>query len=396
MLVATLLLLVTLSQLGVDLYLPALPWMIQDLHTTNESVKLTLTFFLIGYGASQLLYGPLSDRYGRKNTLVAGISLFLVATLGCIFAPTITVLTFCRFIEGAGIGCGPVLIRAIIRDSYQGKDIHKLFSYTGIAWSLTPITAPLLGSYIFTYFGWRANFVSLFIYTIFIFLLVLYWVTETNKNKQKELSVKSALRNYLRLLKDKQFIIAAVCSALAYAILISYCAFSSFLYQNYFHLSTVEYGRMTLLVALAYLIGTSINSRLLNLFTADKITFTGVTILTGLVSCMLFLGYLEQLQLEGTILLSFLIFFAVGIIYPNCTAKALIPFPEYAGTAGALLGFIQMFACGLASFVIARIQISALSYACVTFIITILIIICYGFLYFEKGAIPSSSISYES
>lgn len=389
MFLITLLLLVSLSQLGVDLYLPALPWMQHNLHTTNEMVKLTLTFFLTGYGSSQLVYGPLSDRYGRKKTLVAGLSLFLVATIGCIFAQNINFLIFSRFIEGLGIGCGPVLIRAIIRDTYQGRDIHKLFSYTGIAWSLTPITAPLLGGYIFNYFGWRANFVGLLIYTLSVFLLVLYCVTETNKDQQKEFSIQTTLRNYLSVLKEKQFIVNATCSALAFAILISYCASSSFLYQNCFHLSAIEYGRMTLLVALAYLIGTTSNSKLLNFFSAEKITTIGITFLMILVSCMLLLGCLDKLQLAGTILLSFLIFFAIGIIYPNCTAKALIPFPKVAGTAGALLGFTQIVACGLVSFVIARLEISTLSYACVTFIIAIMITICYGFLATEKKAIPA-------
>jgi DHA1 family 2-module integral membrane pump EmrD-like MFS transporter len=153
-----LIMLISIAQCGLSLYLPSLPAISSRLHALPTLVQLTVVYYVIGIGISQLFYGPLSDHYGRRKIVLYGVYIFLTGTVLAMYSPTIDILLMARFIQGIGIGSATTISRAILRDIFQGKEYVKAGSKLASAVATAPIVAPILGGYIQTNLGWRANF----------------------------------------------------------------------------------------------------------------------------------------------------------------------------------------------------------------------------------------------
>jgi MFS family permease len=213
----------SLGYLSIDLYLPSLPAMAKGLHITTQQSQLTVTIFLISFCCSQLFYGPLSDHYGRRPLLFVGFLLYVFATLLCVKASNIDMLLLGRFFQGLGIGAGAVLSRAMLRDRFSGNELAKMASFLNVGVSTVTTISPALGGFIQWQFGYRANFIALFLIGITI-LGLLFFSSETNQNKANHnISVKSILSSYLSVISQKQFI----CNSLRrYRAICSYSIFS--------------------------------------------------------------------------------------------------------------------------------------------------------------------------
>lgn len=340
---------VTIAQLAVDIYLPSMHFIRANLNATSDSMQFTVTIFLFGFALSQLVYGPLSDLFGRKKTLLVGIGVFIFGSVIALFSPNIEILILARLLQGLGAGANGVLARAMLRDTFDGPELSKAASYIAMMWSLTPIAAPAAGGYIQHYLGWRANFATILLLTILLWFAVLKYLPETCSCDPctNTFSFKSVLFNYKNIITHRLFLCFLFCSTVVYSFLIVYSTTGSHIYQHILHLTPIQYGDLSLIAAGCYLLGALTNSRIVIRLGSFKVTMLGLFFLiTGTIIALIFaiLGYLSV----NVILIPIgVAIFGAGLIFPNCTAGALLPFPAYAGAAAAVLGCIQMFGSSL-------------------------------------------------
>ena len=205
--ILTVLLIYPLPQVAIDIYLPSWPAMLYKLKGTEVLLQMSLTIYILFLGFAQLIYGPLSDRFGRKITLLIGCTIFLFASVACVFVTSIYQLLFLRALQGMGMGCGFAVASAILADIFDGKRLAQMTSYAAMVFSLSVILAPVMGGYLQHYMGWQANFFVMMIYAIFLLVMIYWFVFETNSNTKQKLLPKKVIKNYFVLLCNFQLII---------------------------------------------------------------------------------------------------------------------------------------------------------------------------------------------
>jgi Bcr/CflA subfamily drug resistance transporter len=336
-----LLLSVTFAHLGVDIYVPSLPAMAKELHSPD--IANTLTTYLLGMGFSQFLFGPYSDRFGRRRMLLWGLMIFLVATVICIFATSATWLYVGRLFQGLGIGAANVLGRAIVRDVFAARELTRIMSYITCTWALTPLIAPVIGSYIQTWLGWRYAFVFLFVYVGFSTVLFYRWLPETLQKKDLEaIKWKVMLRNYWQLFSYRSYVGNVLCIVIVMGPILAFPAFAPFLLQDHWQVSTVDYGWLTLLVSLGYVFSTFTCGKLLYVVKEGQLIKMSLLLYFTATFLMVMLSFFGAMHLVRFIMFMFLVFFSVGFIFPICISNALLPFSEQTGTASGLIGSVSM------------------------------------------------------
>lgn len=345
---------IPLGPLATDSYLPSLPAMVLGLHTSKTLIQLTLSIYILGLGISQLFYGPLADRFGRRHIILIGTTIFFASSVGCIISPDIFSLMFFRFLQGLGFGCGFVVATAIMGDVFTGKTLAKVSSYSAMAYSITPIIAPVIGGYIQEYIGWRANFGFMSLYALFLLLCLWFLLPETIK--QYNLSAtqpKTFVSTYATMSADKYYISNVVLMTLSYGIMIAFSVIGPFLLQNVLNFTAVEYGKLALLIGLSYFLGTSINSRLLKWFSVSALMASGVLLM--LISSIALIIWIHY-QLTATSLLAptCVAIFGMGLIFPNGMANAMAKFFQKAGRASALMGSYILIGCTIISAIAAH------------------------------------------
>lgn len=355
-LIAILLLITTVGQIAVDIYLPSMPNMQLALGTTKDLIQITLSVYTIGFGVSQIFYGPLSDRYGRRNLLIIGMLVYTAASLGCMMATSISSLIGFRLLAGIGGGAASVLTRAVLRDSFTGAKMAQVATYMSIAWSMIPITAPVLGSYIQKFFGWRGNFMFLMLFGIFIILCSIKWLPDTNQNKRTTtLHPKVILKNYWSVLTHYTAMRFSLGPMIVFACTISYATASPFLLQVDLGYSPVTYGWLSLSVACSYLLGNIVNTRLVGRYGKMPLIRYGIILNVIGTSSMTLLALLGFFNVYTLIIPASIMIFSGGFLFANCMSTAMIPFTITAGTAAAIVGCIQMLGGSIASAVVAHL-----------------------------------------
>ncbi|WJY00229.1 multidrug effflux MFS transporter [Curtobacterium sp. 458] len=342
-------LLSAVAPFATDLYLPAFPRMTTDLGASATAVQLTLTAFLVGVTAGQLVFGPLSDRFGRVPPLVAGAALCVIASLAAVFAPNIGVLIAARLLQGLGGAAGMVISRAVISDLATGKAAARAFSLMMIVGGVAPVVAPLLGGLLTGAIGWRGLLTIVLGLSVVMLVAVLAVVRETHVRERRD-ALRAERRGSgsgLRALRSRAFLANTAVFGFAFAVMMAYISASPFLYQDMIGFGTVGYGLAFGLNALA-LMGVSILSAKLTA-TRSVAGVLGLGILLVLASTVAF----AFLVVTGApaIWLAVPLFTAVGslgLVLGNATALALGAVPTAAGSASAVLGALQF---GLAALV---------------------------------------------
>lgn len=351
---AFILLFIVIGQTSVDIYLPSLPTMVHALHTTDTLIQLSLTAFLIGFAVSQLFYGPLSDKHGRKPILLIGFSIYLIGSIICAFAPQIYLLFLGRLLQGLGIGAASSMSRAISRDVFEGPKLAKVSAYTSMAWGVVPILAPLIGSYIQTYLGWRYNFVILAVAAIIFIAFILFALPETHPSQARS-DNQSALQNYKLLFSSTTFIKYIFCVMLFYGAIACFNIASPFLLQNFFAQSVIAYGWWIVLTASGFIIGSFASSRLVEQVAFSKLIIIGIIGFLASTFVMFILAMLQVYSLFIFVIPMFFILMSLGLVYPLCISESLSPFPAIAGSAGALFGFMVFLGGTIASIIISHL-----------------------------------------
>ncbi|OII31807.1 Bcr/CflA family drug resistance efflux transporter [Curtobacterium sp. MMLR14_010] len=342
-------LLSAVAPFATDLYLPAFPEMTTELQTSATTVQLTLTAFLVGVTVGQLVFGPLSDRFGRVPPLVAGAALCVLASAAAVFAPSIGVLVAARLLQGLGGAAGMVISRAVISDLATGKPAARAFSLMMIVGGVDPVVAPLLGGLLTGPIGWRGLLTIVLGLSVVMLVAVLAVIRETHlRSRRDELRAeRQATGSPLRALRSQTFLGYTAVFGFAFAVMMAYISASPFLYQEMIGFGTVEYGIAFGINALA-LMGVSILSAKLT----EKHSVRGVLSLGIVLVLASTVAFAVLVATSAPVIaLAVPLFTAVGslgLVLGNATALALGAVPSAAGSASAVLGALQF---GLAALV---------------------------------------------
>lgn len=334
--------LTAIGPFSVDAYLPGFPAMAKELGTDIEHVAFSLTSYFIGISIGQLFYGPVLDRFGRKKPLLTGLVIYILAAIGCTFAPSIYSLVAFRFLLAIGGCVGMVASRAIVRDLFSPNETAKIFSMMMLVMGVAPILAPVLGGIIVTTAGWRYIFVLMIAVAAAITFVILKFLEET---KEPDPSISfhpfHIVGGYFSIFKNRTFFVYALASGAASAALFTYIADSSFVFMELFGISETLFGWVYGLNAMALISASQFNRLWLSRNTSRQITTVTLS-LQLLVSLLLIVAV--DLRLNYLLIMGLIIFylFWLGFLNPNTTALALEPFKSNAGSASAMLGSLQM------------------------------------------------------
>ena len=338
-----------MGAISTDIYLPSLPSIVEEFSSNTASVQLTLSVFMIAFAASQLIYGPVSDWFGRRPALIFGMSLYLVASIGCALAESIETLIVARFFQAFGACSGPVVARAIVRDVFGREQAARVLAYMGTAMALAPILGPIIGGCLQTWIGWKANFAFMGVLGCISLIGVLFLLRETNSNNDgyaKTLS--SAFRNYGDLALDRGYIGYVLCSSFVFCGLFSFISASSFIFIGLMGVSPNLYGVCFAAVAVGYMAGTFLAGRVTTRIGINPLVKLGTLIAMIAGTLMIAIVLSGYLSVESILVPMIIYMFGFGLMHPNALAGAIGLLETRAGAASALFGFIQI---GLAAIV---------------------------------------------
>ena len=336
-----------LSAIGpfsIDMYLPAFPSIAKELHTDISQVGLSITSYFIGISIGQLFYGPITDKYGRKKPLLFGLTLFFLTSLACASSPSINWLIAMRFLLALGGCAGIVTSKAVVRDAFPINETAKIFSMLMLISGVAPIIAPTIGGWLLVVFNWQSVFYFLSIFSFILIIAVYLFLPEsTTINIKRSLKPKAVYKDYKIVLKNPSFLYYTLASSTAMAGMFAYISGSSFVFMKHFGISESNFGFIFGTNAFGFILGSQVNRLLLKKYTSKQIiTFAATTLfcISILILLLFSINAISSFILIGFI---FTFLFSLGLLIPNATAIALAPFSHNAGSASALIGFMQMF-----------------------------------------------------
>lgn len=349
--------LVAFGPLSTDLYLPSLPTLVTVFGTDVATVQLTLSVFLVGFAVSQLVYGPLSDRFGRRPALLGGVAIYLAASVACALADDIGELIAGRFFQALGACCGPVVGRAVVRDLFGRDHAATVLAYMTMAMSLAPAVGPILGGVLTEWLGWRANFALLATFGAVVLAATWAGLPESNTRRDDEaLRPGRLLSNYLLLLRDRTYAGYVLIVAGTYSGIFAFISGSSFVLIDRLHLSPAVYGASFGTVVLGYMLGSFLAGRLSGRHGGWRMIRAGTALSAagGLLGAAL--AAAGVLHLAAVAVPMFLFMVGAGLTLPNAMAGAIGPYPLMAGLASSLLGFMQMAGAALVGLAVGHLH----------------------------------------
>ncbi|MCF6775828.1 multidrug effflux MFS transporter [Thiotrichales bacterium 19X7-9] len=359
-LIILIIMITALTQAGLVLYTPAFLDISSDLAISPSLVKTTLTIYLFGFGISQLFYGPISDRIGRKKVLLTGLFIFSIGCFWSVFSKTYDSLFYSRLVQGIGIGSCMTLSRAIIRDCFSGKEYIKIASYLSSGFAIGLGLTPVIGGYLVYFFPWYAEFIFLTICGILLFISVLFVLPETHHQTSKlplNEFLKQVISVFFFAIKDRSFICYLIGGVMAYGVVITYTTMAPFLFQQTLNFSPSFYGWLTFLIAIAYYIGTSINRLYVSKYGINIMMKSGLLLIFISAVFMLIAKLAFGLfNVYVTFIPLFVATLGQALIWSNSIAGALKDLSQVAGSAAALFGCLQMLLSALVSGIIAMLH----------------------------------------
>lgn len=339
-----LLFLITVSLMGIDLCLPSLPAIGSHFGVPVARSQLTLTAFLLGFGLMQAIYGPLSERYGRRKIMLIGLTVAVVGNACTAWAPGMVVFLASRFVAGSGSSVIWVLQRSIMRDVFVDRsEMTRFASHIAATWAITLAVAPILGGYIQTYLGWRFQFHLLVALSGLATYLVWKALPETKATgTPTDGTIRMVGRGYLELGMNLRFLKYVLLCSLAFGVIMAYNVLGPFIFMEHFGLSPVHFGWLGILVSFTYFLTTLFNSRFGTRFETDSLLKLGAVLMLG--GGILLLG-MESLPVKNPLLPMPAIMACIvgmGLACPNATVGAMSTIQAHFGLASSLFGCIQM------------------------------------------------------
>ncbi|MDB6063296.1 MAG: h16 [Verrucomicrobiaceae bacterium] len=339
-----------IAPLSIDMYLPSFPAIATALHTDIAAVQRTLATFFIGLAAGQLVYGPISDRFGRKPPLYFGLALYSAASLLCAFAVTVDALQWGRLLQALGGCTGMVIARAVVRDRCDAVSSAKVMSLIMLVMGVAPILAPLIGGFILQALGWRAIFGVLAVFGAICLFAIHFSLEESHdRTHAAPLHMGLILKNYAELLRDRHFLTLSLSGGLAQAMMFTYITGSPFVLIEHYGIPAQHYGWIFGCNAFGLIAASQINARLLHRFSPQQLLNYTLSFAAALSLALLLL---TAAGITGLPLLLPALFGCVGVlgfVTPNSVALALQHQGKRAGAASALVGMLQLGVAAIAS-----------------------------------------------
>jgi len=343
--------LIGLPRITLDMHLPALPAMADYFHTRDSQLQLILTLYTLGSAISLLVSGPLTDRFGRRPVLLAGLFTYVVATVACALADSLGVLIIARLFQALGGCCTTVIGRVIVRDYFDRHEQARLLGLISMAMAVSPMAAPVLGSLLLPLVNWRGLFVLLGLIGTVLYLVVYRRLPETRPPEVAAAPPSNLLRIYAQLLRDRYFLRYSLAIGCVYSTYFPFISESSALLQRGFHLTATAYALVFAATISGYMLGANLFRRLVQRFEPDRLINAAIA-LNVLGSLLLALATLALPQQWLAIVLPMVVIMvSVGMVIPACQLSVLQPYGAIAGTASGLFFFTQMFLTALSSWV---------------------------------------------
>ncbi|HVO87723.1 MAG TPA: multidrug effflux MFS transporter [Casimicrobiaceae bacterium] len=334
--------LIAVAPVAMDVYLPSMPSMTRALATSAEKVQLTLSLYMYVWGFSQLLAGPMSDRYGRKPALLGGLALFVVASVACALSRNIETLIAARGLQALGMATVAVVPRAIARDLYSGERAAHLLALMGMVLGIAPVVAPVLGSQLHVLLGWQANFAFVALFGAALLAWVLTALPETLRTRNRDATRPSImLRNYLRLLRSRRYVGYLLLASFGFGGLFAFLAGSSFVFIDVMHRSEREFGLLFACIMLGNITGALLSSRLGPRLGIDRTIRASSWLMLIAGIAMATLSWAGVNHPAAIVVPMFAYMVSLMTTMPQAMAGALTPFADIAGGAAALLSFCQ-------------------------------------------------------
>ena len=338
-------LLAALSAIGpltTDMYLPSLPDIARLLGASTAETQLTISSYLVGFAIGQIFYGPLADRHGRKPVLIGAMALYCAASLVCALSTSIEMLIAARALQALGGAGGIVLARAIVRDLYSGARAGRELSLIGAVMALAPVLAPLIGGVLQTALGWRSVFFTLVVAGLAGAAIVWPLMPETlSQRAAHPVTPASMLKSYRIVARNPAYLAYLGIASTSFAGLFAWISGSSFVLQYLYGLTPFQFGVAFAVGSAGYMAGTTLAARLVMRHELDRTLGYGAAAMAGGGIAMVIAVALGLMSAAALVLPMALYLAGLGMVLPQAIAGAMTPFPERAGAASALLGFVQ-------------------------------------------------------
>lgn len=336
-----------------------MPTMVTALHTTPAMIQLTITIAFIAYGSVALVFGPLSDYFGRRIIALIGLGIFIVGSVFCVTSINIYWLLFGRVLQGFGFASATGFSAPSISDTFAGDELIKAYSYTGMAMAITPIVAPVLGGYLQHYFNWRAPFMFLFLYSLLLFILFYKFFPETKKQlKATSIHPITVIKSYFGILTSSKYFRFILCVVLIFSGEILYVITAPFLLQTKLGVTPIQNGWLILVTVSGFVIGTFLSSRICKIFTRTKLLFIGCGFCIVAAMVMLFLAFITAMSVSTIIVPMMVYMVGTGIVYPSAYSGCMTCFPEKSGASCSLTFTLQQGSAGIIATLASRFHIN--------------------------------------
>ncbi|AQP37941.1 multidrug efflux MFS transporter EmrD [Vibrio anguillarum] len=339
--------LTAVGQMTQTMYVPSIGHMAGEFLVSPASLQAVMACYLIPYGLSQFVYGPLSDRLGRKPIIIAGLLIYIAGSLLALFAHQYDWFLVGSFIQGLGIGCGGAMSRTLTRDCFSGAELHKANSLISMCVIFSPLIAPVLGGYLTESFGWRSSYLFLSLFAIAVVITMMTSMVETLPKAARR--HESVANSYRYVLSDKRFQGYLICLVATFSGVAVFEAAAGVLLGGVLQLPATTVSLLFVLPIPGYLVGAALSSVIALNFNEKSALYVGLVAI-ALGSLVVFVpGVLEQTSALTLIGGATVYFLGAGILFPAATTGALTPLPYHAGTGGAVLGGMQNLGAGLAT-----------------------------------------------
>ena len=371
--------------LSVDEYTPSIPHMLAPLHTTAAMMQLTVTVYMLAFAVSQMICGPLSDSFGRRKILLFNLPIYFIGTLICIFAHSGFVLILGRVIQGLGVGALALTGPAVMSDCFKGKELLRISARYSTIYSFIIISAPVIGGFIQQWLDWQGNFVFMFVLGVIIFATFYFLFPETHPvEKRHHLSMKNIRKSYFAVLTNKKYMAAVICLVLTWTMLVVFSVMAPFLIQNKLHFSPAQYGLLALLVGVGFFVGNTINNFLLKIFLPVKIMLWGFFIMLAMSLIQTVLPLLGFFNIYTVMLPVCIMMAGAGLGFGYLYGSAASAVPQYAGTAGALIGSLILIGAVIITALITQLEArSPIDMAAVFLVLSLMCLAIYRFMFEE-------------
>lgn len=334
--------LTAMAPLSIDMFLPSMPTISDEFGAQKATLQLAVTLFIVCFAGSQLFYGPFSDRYGRRPTLIVGLTIFILGSLVALSAHSVTTLLAGRVLQGLGGGAGPAIGQAIVLDVYGRERAGRVIAYMAIALPLAPAVAPIIGGFLHDLWGWHAVFVTLSALGATLLVAYLLLLPETNRRHAGAPRGPGLIAGYRTLLSNRTFATYALIMGLMFGGQLVFISSSSFVLIDELGLGAQAYGLSFGFVAAGIMGGATLSARLVRRGWTHQAVLLGVGTASAAAFVLAVLAWLGVHHVATVLLPMFVVALGLGMTRAPAMASALVPFTAMAGLASATLGFSQM------------------------------------------------------